>query len=407
MDFDKIANECEDNLNKEETWIEEFLVYYALGRSALDKEMSQRLKRFNHNISRLPDDEVGMLKMQYAKHRIFRENGLIRKLVNHVDVKAKGAEPVAYFRKQLENPWRFAFTELISVPAPHFHLHRDVFTEEEYLIYSPFMTNVYNDFKENGSLWFNLLAWNGSCWQTSGPVIAFRSLKQDDVFFFAGEIDDRVSSEEDVLKLIDSNPVPFMMLMIARNDDPMVCNGHEAVLHSATVTVQDFDIERLTPDITVDQKQNIYRLSFGHWSNPVHYANAFIDRDEGECFCFALSAEAFSALSDALRRNNIIVEHPDVVVTMAALFRMEAILGRKISVHPYAALVREEKEYSRKVIDHLERTKLALSMAFEDRKAGLTLQHEKYAAASGLHIDEVRELLDMNVSDIKDWMAEQ
>lgn len=42
----------------------------------------------------------------------------------------------------------------------------DVFTSEEYLLYSPGMSPTRSEMST--ILWFNLLSFNGQCWQSHG-----------------------------------------------------------------------------------------------------------------------------------------------------------------------------------------------------------------------------------------------
>lgn len=88
---------------------------------------------------------------------------------------------------------------------------RDVFSGEEYLLFSPSIDRL--KATENILLWFNLIEFNGLCWQSYGPIGEFQSFGPEDVLFFATEKNPDLEDESEVQKNIENDPLPYMMLL--------------------------------------------------------------------------------------------------------------------------------------------------------------------------------------------------
>lgn len=76
----------------------------------------------------------------------------------------------------------------------------DVFTNEKYLLYSPAVKLTLQE--RNPLLWFNLISFNGECWQTYGFIAAYNSFTTDDIFFYATEVNHKINNEQDMPELI-------------------------------------------------------------------------------------------------------------------------------------------------------------------------------------------------------------
>ena len=56
-----------------------------------------------------------------------------------------------------------------------FFMMEDVFTEKQFLLFSPGVSNVLLSAKP--MLWFNLIGSNGTCWQSYGPVVYYNGFE--------------------------------------------------------------------------------------------------------------------------------------------------------------------------------------------------------------------------------------
>ena len=119
----------------------------------------------------------------------------------------------------------------------------DVFTGEHFLLYSKSIGQI---LREHGvSLWFNLIGFNGHCWQTYGPIGNFQSFDADDVFFYATELDRSITSEATLFNYLEKNPVPFMMLMTGANYPLIMNNGYEVVQVTGESPLKTLNISEL------------------------------------------------------------------------------------------------------------------------------------------------------------------
>lgn len=96
-------------------------------------------------------------------------------------------------------------------PAEDFYTMEDVFTGKRYLLFSPGVSNILVSFKP--VLWFNLLGFNGFCWQSFGPVVYYNGFEAGDIWFFATELNPDLEEPAEVPAQVESNPIPFMMLL--------------------------------------------------------------------------------------------------------------------------------------------------------------------------------------------------
>jgi len=91
----------------------------------------------------------------------------------------------------------------------------DVFSDQEFLLYSPGVTKTLED--QSIILWFNLISFNGACWQSFGPIGTYKSFEPDDIFFFATELNPEIADEQELLANLEENPIPYMMLLSGGN----------------------------------------------------------------------------------------------------------------------------------------------------------------------------------------------
>jgi hypothetical protein len=107
----------------------------------------------------------------------------------------------------------------------------DVFSEEEFLLYSPGVKETL--LEKQALLWFNLISFNGKCWQSYGPIGAYSSFVPDDIYFFATELNHKIENEQDILESIENNPLPYMLLLLG-SSAPIIFNKEEQLIHAVS-----------------------------------------------------------------------------------------------------------------------------------------------------------------------------
>ncbi len=92
-DYEKIRQECELNSMISERVVDDFLLYFAARHQGLEKKMNKQFGWHRDVLQKLDKSTVEMLKSQYVIHRVFRENGLLGKFLEHPGLKhIKGAD---------------------------------------------------------------------------------------------------------------------------------------------------------------------------------------------------------------------------------------------------------------------------------------------------------------------------
>src|SRR5690606_6466095 len=210
---------CKSENNFTYEVIDSFLLHYAAKRGNVATEFFQRLKRFNHVEKELDQELMGMITAQYIVHRVFRENGLIHKYLNHTAVKDLEEGQQRFLRRVSFRPWQFSFCVIEENIAKDIYKMADVFRGTTFLLYSEALTKTLEETPI--FLWFLLISHNGECWQTYGPVVGYESFDEDDIFFYATELDSEIFMDDDLVESVEENPVPYMMLAHGSDISPL------------------------------------------------------------------------------------------------------------------------------------------------------------------------------------------
>lgn len=388
--FEAIAKHCETNSRLTKPLIDDFLIYYAVQKDHLEKKMNQKLKQYKHITRNIPSSYVNILKSEYIASQIFRKNGLIGKYLQHSNIKALNSEEYDFLTYQYEHPWRFSFALILHRPAEDFFQMHDVFTGEEYLLYSPGMSRTLND--QPLHLWFNLIAYNGKCWQTYGVIIGFNGFTPDDLFFFATELNPDLEDDEDLVREVEKNPWPFFMLM-SRSTIPLTqMQGERLAHHSALDEVSSFPFDQLKEVFRIRWKDGVYELQMEEGSEAPHFAKAYYDEMKSILLRSALTKTGFAQLTETLRQNGMELDpEPMVEVTPGMLLTAQEILRRKINLNPYEErfVDRDNKENEElKKHNHL----LQLAMPFINNNEPLDI--EKLAAEADVDVEVAKDLLE-------------
>jgi hypothetical protein len=317
--------------------VDKFLLDYAVKRNRLDLEFESRTSRFRHAVGGMPSGWHEMIKTQYIAHRIFKQEGLIHKYLNHSAIKDLRAEQQNYLEFTAANPWRFSFSEVRVSPAKDFYEMEDLFTGEQYLLYSPSVSLVLTDHPV--LIWFNLIGFNGSCWQTFGPLTSFQSFGADDIFFYATELGSSIASEDDLIDDVERNPVPYMMLMTG-STFPLVYHGeHEVVQVIGDSYSASFDLQAMKKDFRVEYAEGVFKLSHDIWSDPPHYAEVYHVEDKGTVLVSALTDLGYLEMVKLLKAYGIdMLIEPDIRVHLPMLTLIKKLLKKEPALNPHSEL---------------------------------------------------------------------
>jgi hypothetical protein len=340
LNYDSVKTHCEKSSALSRTIIDNFLIYYAAERESLVPQMDKQLLKYTKVLREFPDEYINYLKSEFIGHRIFRRNGFISKYLDKPVIKNLPAEQFQYLKFQSEHPWRFSFAEIRSNPADSFFKMEDVMTGEKYLLYSPGMQVTEDEIHPR--MWFNLIGFNGKCWQTFGLVIPFRSYSIDDIFFFATELNPLINDEEDLMKFVDEGPFPFFMLLAAANIPVVDARGYETVLFQATDSVKHLSGADFDKTFTVEWCKNVYRLTSRQWGEFPHFGVAYFNEQRKELVRTAMTEVGFVGLTQELEKQNLqLDQEADIAVSLGMYSVTQKIFNKKIELNPYEKLFKK------------------------------------------------------------------
>ncbi|MTI88038.1 MAG: hypothetical protein FH748_08725 [Balneolaceae bacterium] len=343
--YQHILKVCRQNSTFTGTVIDNFLIHYAARTSKLAKESKRRLQPFRHIIKDMPKEWRGMLTSQYIAHRIFKKGGLIRKYLNHSGLNVLSAKEKAFLGAQTKHPWRYSFASITDQPAPDFFEMRDILTEDRYLLYSPSITSIL--LSETPLLWFNLIGFNGECWQTYGPILHFNGFEPEDIFFYANEANgDWYETGEEVMEDLEEKPIAFSMLIAGSNSPLTFHNEHQLVNNNALYKIDGaFNSELFRKNFLVEYNQGVYKLSLKEGGEFPHYSAAFYDEMDRMMYLFAMTDSGFRQLLDVLNHLGYTFSHtPDERVNVGMIATASNILKKEIKLNPYDHLFAKDSQ---------------------------------------------------------------
>jgi hypothetical protein len=389
-DFETIRKACATSSSISKTVIDEFLLHYAASRYKLDRPMTEVFSAYRHVTNEFEKEWVNRLKAQYLAHQIFKSGGLIRKMLPHAELKKLSRTEMVFLEQHARQPWRFCFSIIVENPAIDFFKMEDILTGEQFLLFSPGTSDINKS--QTTSIWFNLIGYNGACWQSFGPIVAYKSFEPDDIFFFATELDRRITSEEDIVQNLEKNPVPYMMLLSGANFPITVFRQDQMIQAYAEHSVEKVDTVALKKSFTSEFSHGVYRLSLKRWGDHPHFAQIYYDEAKKIVLLTASTDRGFLTLVNTINPFGFeFSEEPDIRVNMSMLITSEKILRKKIRLNEYDNLFHiESSPKDKKMVDNLN---VFMSLILPDINAGVTPNIEKYAAIAGLDVKEARDLV--------------
>lgn len=390
-DFQQLINICEEGNRISSSVIDDFLIYYAAHKDKLDREFEDRIERFRSTAKKLPSSWLGSAKAQYITHRIFKKGGLIHTYLPNQDLQARDARELSFLKQMSALPWRFSFSVINSNPAPDFYDMEDVFTGETYLLYSPGVSRTLSELP--AMLWFIMIAFNGSCGITYGPIIGFQSFGPDDIFFYATELNKSIESDEDLMEDIEKNPVPYMMLISGSTHPLVVHREHEVILVKGEAPLDGFDFDALKTDFRIEFESSIFKLSHKTLAEFPHFAEAYIDEEGGTLHAYAMTGYGYQELVRCLNGYGFnLSEEPDIRIHVPLLNVMQNLLKKDIKLNPFSKLFEVKKSPDED--EFLKKFNQLLALALPDINAGIKPDAEALAKKLDMDPETAKDLLD-------------
>ena len=388
--YPELRSICEKTSRITERLVDNFLTGYAAGHQGLEKKMEQQFARFRHVEKELGREGVNYLKGQYLAHKVFRHEGLIGKFLKHPALNRLTGEERDYLLGQAQTPWRFSFSVIVEEPAEDFFRMRDVFRGEEFLLYSPGVS----DLKGSATpvLWLNLVGFNGHCWQSYGPIASYRSFEPGDIYFFATEVNPSVEEPEEVPADVERDPLPYMMLLTGAAY-PMTFNKKDQLLYlMAEHDLAILDTAGLKKEFKTEYDSGVYRICHKQWGEPPHQAEAYFDEKEELLLFTAMTERGFGELVKAFNTyGHDFPAEAFLRINLSMLKTAGDILKRKVVLNEYHDLFREDPDpQMARVVDDIN---AFMARVLPDINAGRDPDIEAAARETGVDPETARDLL--------------
>ncbi len=391
MDYNTLRKVCEKNSRISAKVIDDFLINFAAGHQNLEKKMNQQFAVYRHVSREFDKGWIGLLQAQYLGHRIFRNEGLINKFLNHPALRRFNQEEMELLRQYAKLPWRFSFSEITDNPAADFFMMEDVFSGFKFQLFSPGVSDLVQ--KQPPVLWFNLIAFNGYCWQSFGPIGAYKSFEPDDIFFFATEINPDIEDESEIMADVEDNPIPYMMLLSGANY-PLTFHKEDQLVH----VLSEFDLDsinskELKKSFKTEYNSGVYRFTLKEWGEHPHFANAYYDEQKKIILLTAMTGRGFNELVSAINKYGYdFPNEPFLRVNTSMLVTAKDILKKKeLQLNEYEQLFQiESPPEDKEAVDKLN---IFMNLILPDINSGREPDIESLARKAGVDIETARDLV--------------
>lgn len=392
MDYAHIRQYCSHISKLTQHTIDDFLIHYGAQQDKLAREADEKLKPYKHITRKQDPGWEAFIKTQYIAFRIFKKDGLISRYLTHSGLKHLTAQEMSYLKHQSDTPWRFCFSEITGNPSDDFYEMEDILSGENFLLYSRGTTRTLQS--GNRALWFNLLAFNGLCWQTFGPINGYKGFTADDIFFYATELNPSLQDEADIIQHIEDNPVPYMMLF-SGSEMPIMINRNELVIFQQTEIDMDMPLPgkaNLQKDFKSQEAGEVTLYNLKRWGGFPHFARFYHDRHKKILQLHAMTERGYQELTKKMKAAGLAVPYEaDISVTMNMLTTAGSILKREIVLDEYGPLFQPETSpHEMEEIDDLNHL---VQMIVTDLNAGREPNVTRLSKESGFDEQTVKEII--------------
>ena len=367
------------------------LMYYADRRARLVEKLLAQMKRYRFSLRKLDEASIGKFTAQYVTHAIFRKKGLIHQYLDHSYCRNLSNEHRSYLEFCADHPWRYSFSVIKKSPEPDFFEMEDVFTGESFLLYSPGTQDTLQDYL--GQLWFNLINFNGLCWQTFGPICGFTSFFDYDIQYYTSLLNqDKWHLEvSDITDYIEKNPLPYFLLSIGSTLPLATSQGELLINNIAEYDFEGFEWEKLGSKFQVERKAQIIKFQLKHWDNLPHFAMGYYDLSKSLLRLSALTDKGFRQLILQLNKlGNDLAFDADYRVGMTMASIAHQILRKDLTKDPYEHLFRTPTTPKQdETIDRINHFMDLLVPLINDRKA---IDVKDLAERTGLDLKVAKEI---------------
>ena len=379
--YDELRTICKLNSRVTEKVVDDFLISYAAGHQGLEKKIELDFDRFRHVAKQLGKENVNMLKSQYLVHKVFREGGLLGKFMRHPALDRFKGEERDFLAQALKLPWRFCFSVIVDEPSADFYTMEDVLTGKCYLLYSPAVSGIRDSARP--VLWFNLIGFNGFCWQSYGPVVYYQSFEAGDIWFYATELNPDLEDLPEVAAHVELDPLPYMMLISGATMPLSYYKDEQLKYLLSEFDQENLDTASLKEGFRTEYEKGVYRITHKKWGEHPHYAQVFFDEEKQLLLFSAMTRRGFDALvKDFNAFGHDFPAEPFLQVNLSMQGTVAMILQKKVVLNEYLDLFQLDSDpVKEKVVEDIN---AFIALVLPQINAGKTPDIEAAARETGV-----------------------
>jgi len=267
---------------------------------------------------------------------------------------------------------------------------QDVFSGDKYTLFSPGITDIKEE--QSTTLWFNLVGYNGACWQSFGPIGAYKSFEPDDIYFFATELRPEIEDDKEILEDVEKNPVPYMMLLSGANY-PLSFNKKDQMVQAISeYDLDSINTQELKKSFKTEYCDNVYRLTLKDWGEPPHFAQAYFDEIEKIIILSASTDRGFEALVNGINQYGYsFSKEPFIRVNISMIITAKDILKKEIILNEYDNLFQQET--SKESQEEIDKLNAFMALILPDINAGRKPDIEGLAKKAGVDVNVARDII--------------
>ena len=398
-DFKTLIEVC-DKWSRETDALLDDLMYYGAESDKLEDRFEKQLKKYKEQVPKFDQSQWGSFTAQYFIHLILGEKGLINKYAKRAYFRGLPPRDKDYLSFWIDHPWCYSFSKIEERLHPRFFKMKDVFTQQSYLLYSPGMESVLSEHPVN--LWLNLVASNGHCYQTFGPICHFASHTPADIHYYTALLCKDVWPLTDAAidRCVNRYPMPYFLLMQSSLMPKTVFQSHELRHCIAEYDCDDLTIKNLDKDFKIDKSQGILRLQLRGYSEPPHFATAYFDSGNKLLRLSSLTERGYLQLVRAFSKHDVALDsNPDYAVSTPMSMTAESILKQNLTKHPYSDLFYEKPtEAEQRQTDKYNHF---LDLLVPNVNGGLPYDLQEMADEAGISLETARNLSAEIISRVK------
>jgi len=391
MNYKAIEEHCHEDSAVSSILLDEFLLQYCDDRERLTEEVLRMLQPHIEFVKTMPEEWFGYVIGQHIAFRLFREKGFARKYRGHQALRIIKGEQRDWFDFQLGNPWRFCFCSFAGSPAPKFFEMTDVCTGEEFLLFSPTMSEI---IETDGLPLLSLLliSPNGLCWQTYGPIMNFSGLHDFDLLMIARQLQPGLRRMSEIPAVLNRDPIPWVLLWNWSSMPVVVHKGDEMIIHRSDLRGVTVAPEAFAANFILEQEGPVYHLELKRWRNHPHFAEGFYDTKKHLLILRAMTDRGWERLQAAVTAAGVDCLPEAAFRASAAVVTMvEQLFHRDLTTTPYEDLFVEPSSPEHDA--ELEKLNALLNLYFTAYNAGEEIDIDALARASGVNPADARNLI--------------